>query len=106
MLIASIEWYVDVTDAARLHIIALLSPSVNFERIFAFAGTHNWTDIIRILRKLRPDNLLIPPEPENEARDLSDAVPSRRAQQLLKNYFNRSRWVSLEESIAEGISGA
>lgn len=106
MLIASIEWYVDVTDAARLHIIALLSPSVNFERIFAFAGTHNWTDIIRILRKLRPDNLLIPPEPENEARDLSDAVPSRRAQQLLKNYFNRSGWVSLEESIAEGISGA
>lgn len=52
------------------------------------------------------DNLLIPPEPENEARDLSDAVPSRRAKQLLKSYFNRSGWVSLEESIAEGISGA
>ncbi|KAJ5879023.1 hypothetical protein N7455_002488 [Penicillium solitum] len=100
------QWYVDVTDAARLHIIALLSPSVNSERIFAFADTHNWTDVIKILRKLRMDNLLIPPEPENEARDLSDAVPSRRAKQLLKSYFNRSGWVSLEESIAEGISGA
>ncbi|CAG8397788.1 unnamed protein product [Penicillium salamii] len=98
------QWYVDVADVARLHVAALLSPTVRFERIFAFAAPQNWTEIVRILRKLRPGNLMIPPEPENEGHDLSEVVPSKRANEILRDFFGRPGWISLEESIAEGIS--
>jgi hypothetical protein len=74
-----IEWYVDVTDAARLHVPVLHSPSVKLERIFAFAASQNWNDIIRVLRNLRPGNPLIPPIPEDEIQDLSDVLSSKRA---------------------------
>ena len=95
----------NAADAARLHVAALLSPDIKFERIFAFAAPHNWKEVIEILRKLRPDNSLIPPAPENPRRDLSDVIPSRRAEEILQRFFNRSGWVGLEESISEGISG-
>ncbi|OOQ90562.1 cinnamoyl-CoA reductase [Penicillium brasilianum] len=98
------QWFVNVADVARLHVAALLSPSVKFERIFAFAAPQNWTEIIRILRTLRPDNPSIPQEPEAEGQDLRIVAPSRRAEEILKSFFDRRGWVSLEESIAEGIS--
>ncbi|KAI9698119.1 MAG: hypothetical protein M1836_004121 [Candelina mexicana] len=99
------QWFVNVEDCARLHVIALLDPDVRSERIFAFAGKFNWTDIIGILRKLRPDNKLLPEPPANEGRDLSDVVLAPRAEQLLKNFFARSSWVGLEQSLADGIEG-
>ena len=85
--------------------VALLIPSVNGERIFAFAAPFNWTDIVKILRKLRPNNKVIPDPPPNEGRDLTEVVLSRRAEQLLCDFFGRSSWVGLEESIADGIEG-
>lgn len=88
-----------------MHVAALLSPALRFDRIFAFAAPQNWTEIVRILRKLRPDNSLIPPEPKNEGRDLSDVIFSKRAEDILKSFFNRPGWVGLEESINEGIAG-
>lgn len=96
------EWFVDVEDCARLHVIALLDPAVKSERIFAFAAPENWTDIIGILRKLRPQKHL-PDPPENEGRDLSDIRPSKRAEQLLHEFFGQPGWTSLEESLAIGI---
>jgi hypothetical protein len=87
-----------------LHVAALLSPSIKFERIFAFAAPQNWSEIIRILRTLRPDNSSIPKEPEAEGQDLRIVVPSKRAEEILKSFFDRPGWISLEESIAEGIS--
>lgn len=97
------EWYVDVQDTARIHVIALLAPAVTNERLFAFAGPHNWTDVIGIFRRLRPKRDL-PDPPTNEGRDLSDIQPSKRAEALLKEYFGRKGWTSLEESLSEGIA--
>lgn len=93
----------DVQDTARLHVIALLAPAVHDERIFAFASPYNWTDVLAILQKLRPQKKL-PKAPDNEGRDLSDVVPSKRAEALLKEYFGRPGWTSLEDSLAEGIA--
>jgi len=56
-----------------------------------------------ILHKLRPQNKRIPNAPENEGRDLSDVKPSKRAEQLLRSFFGRPGWTSLEESIAAGV---
>lgn len=94
----------NVRDSARLHVIALLDPNVQSERIFALAAPFNWTEIIGILRKLRPQNMLIPDPQENEGRDLSEIVPRQRAEQLLQEFFGRPGWTSLEETIATGIA--
>ncbi|PLB54020.1 cinnamoyl-CoA reductase [Aspergillus steynii IBT 23096] len=99
------QWYINVEDTARLHVAALLSPEFKNERIFAFAAPFTWTEIIGILRKLRPDNTLIPDAPENEGRDISEVVLAPRAEQLLKDFFGRPGWVSLEQSILEGLEG-
>ncbi|KID82316.1 aldehyde reductase II [Metarhizium guizhouense ARSEF 977] len=98
------QWYVDVQDTARLHVIGLLDPAVRDERLFAFAGPHNWTDVIQVFRRLCPQSKL-PPAPENEGRDLSDVKPAKRAEQLLGDFFGLPGWTSLEDSLADGIDG-
>uniref|UniRef100_A0A1Y1MV40 Uncharacterized protein n=1 Tax=Photinus pyralis TaxID=7054 RepID=A0A1Y1MV40_PHOPY len=98
------EWFVDVQDTARLHVIALLDPEVRDERLFAFAGPHNWTDVIEVLRRRCPQSKL-PPAPDNEGRDLSDVKPAKRAEQLLRDFFGVPGWTSLEDSLANGIDG-
>lgn len=98
-----IEWFVDVEDNARLHVCALLDSDIKHERIFAFAQPQNWTDVIGILRKLRPSNTSIPDPPENEGRDLTEVSLSKRAEQLLQDFFGQAGWTSLEDSLANGI---
>jgi hypothetical protein len=63
-------WYVNVEDAAHIHIAALLDPKLESERIFAMAAPFNWTDVVEIMRKLQPDNDKIPDPPANEGRNL------------------------------------
>ena len=95
----------DVRDTARLHVAALLDPTVQSERLFAFAGPYNWNDVIDILRKLRPKNKKIPTAPEGEGRDLSDLYEvSKRAEQLICSFFGIKGWTSLEDSLAAGIT--
>ena len=92
-------------DCARVHVAALLDPNVKSERLFAFAGPYNWTEVVGILRELRPENEHIPDAPEDEGRDLSDIRPCRRAEQLIKEFFGVSGWVSLRDSLEAGIVG-
>ncbi|KAL4892961.1 NAD dependent epimerase/dehydratase [Aspergillus ambiguus] len=98
------QWYVDVEDTARLHLIALLGEKVKAQRIFAFAGPKNWTDYIQILRELRPKNKLIPDPPANEGHDEAAILPAYKAEALLREFFGKG-WTSLEESLAAGIQG-
>ncbi|KAL1966625.1 hypothetical protein VTN77DRAFT_4036 [Rasamsonia byssochlamydoides] len=98
------QYFVDVRDNARLHIAALLDPNIHSERLFAFAHEFNWTDIIQLFRKLRPNNTRIPDPPANEGRDLSDIRPRKRAEEILRSFFGKS-WTGLEESFAAGIEG-
>lgn len=76
------EYYVDVVDTARLHAIALLAPSVRSQRIFAFAGPLNITDIISTLRVLRPDRKFDDP-PADEGQDFTEVAPAGKAERLL-----------------------
>ncbi|KIW24729.1 uncharacterized protein PV07_10424 [Cladophialophora immunda] len=98
------QWYIDVRDDARVHVAALLDPTVQNERLFAFAGPYNWTDVINILTKLRPNNTKIPKAPSEEGRDLTDIKGSKRAEDLIKSFFGVSGWTSLEDSLAAGIA--
>jgi hypothetical protein len=94
---------VDVEDVARLCIIGLLDINVKSERLFGFAGQANWTDIVRMLRELRPNNQRIPDPPKNEKRDNTRVVPRDRAEQLLKNFYGQAAWTPIRHSLENGI---
>jgi hypothetical protein len=99
------EYFCDVGDIARLHAVALLDPNTVSRRLFGFAVPVNLTEIIGLVRKLRPDNTLIPDPPVNEGKDLSEIVPAKEAEKLLRDFFGQEGWKSVEESISEGIEG-
>lgn len=97
------QWYVNVEDTARLHVIAALDTEVESERLWACAAPMNWVQIIGILQNLRPNNTLIPTAPIEEPKDYTEIVGSGRALQLLRAFFGISGWTSLEQSLESGI---
>ncbi|KAJ5143328.1 uncharacterized protein N7515_002115 [Penicillium bovifimosum] len=97
-----LPWFVDVEDTARLHAIALFSPKVRSERIFAAARPVTWGEVIGIIRRLQPGNSRIPVPPSQEEPTLGDVVPAERAEQLLREYFGQGGWTSLEDSLEGG----
>lgn len=44
------QYFVNVQDTARLHVIALIDPACNGERIFAFAAPFNVNDLLAVFR--------------------------------------------------------
>ncbi|PLB46252.1 NAD(P)-binding protein [Aspergillus steynii IBT 23096] len=98
------QWRVDVDDTARLHAIAVLHPGVVSERVFAASEPFSWARVVEILRRLRPQNKSIPDAPE-EAEKIFYVVPSQRAEDLIKEFYGRPGWTTLEESLEAGIEG-
>ncbi|QKX61985.1 uncharacterized protein TRUGW13939_09141 [Talaromyces rugulosus] len=98
------QYYIDVRDCARLHVAALLDTSIKDERIFGFVHEFNWTDVITLLRALRPDNKLIPDPPTNERRDRSLVKSKVRAEQIL-HFFSGRAWTGFNASVEAGIAG-
>lgn len=90
------QYFVDVQDVARLHVAAVIYPSVRGERIFAYAEPFNYDTILDILRKQNPEREFIP---NFEGRtDRSVIEPRGRAEQLLRD-MGRSGFTSLEDSV-------
>ncbi|KAF2167809.1 hypothetical protein M409DRAFT_53773 [Zasmidium cellare ATCC 36951] len=99
------QYMIDVIDDARLHVIAAaLDPSIKDQRIFAFHCPFNWTDIINIVKELRPNAKSIPKAPEGEQRDLSK-VPNEVGAELLKKWYGQNGYKSLKESVKENLEG-
>jgi len=94
------QYYVNVKDDARLHIVALIDPECNGKRIFAFAAPFNWNDVLAIFRKQNPGMNF--PEDGAFGRDLSE-VPNAEAERLLKKHYGKG-WTSLEESLEESTA--
>ncbi|KAJ5531745.1 hypothetical protein N7527_005138 [Penicillium freii] len=97
------QYFCDVIDIARLHVAALLDANTVSRRLFGFAAPVNLTDLISVVRKLRPNNTLIPEPPVDDGRDLSEVIPAKEAERLLWEFCGREGWTSLEESIAQGL---
>jgi hypothetical protein len=104
-LISKTEYFCDVGDIARLHAAALLDPKTVSRRLFGFANRFNLTEIIWIIRKLRPDNTFIPDPPVDDGSDLSEVIPAKDAEKLLQDFFGQEGWKSIEESISDGLEG-
>lgn len=88
---------VDVRDVGRLHVAALINPTVKSERIFAYSSPFNWNDVLEILRKVYPERQW----PENipdEGKDLSTIERRERSVELLKE-LGKDGFIPLEESV-------
>lgn len=95
------QWFVDVRDTARLHVIGLIDPSCANERLFAFAETYTWNQIFAIMRKQFPDRKIQDDWPKAEP-DLS-VIPNEDAIALLQKHYGHG-FVSLEDSIAANLA--
>ncbi|KAK5701420.1 hypothetical protein LTR17_022613 [Elasticomyces elasticus] len=94
------HWFVDVADTARLHVAALIAPSCDGQRVFAFAEPFNWNDVLGVFRKVRPGHTVM--EDTKMGRNLS-TVPNKDAEELLVKHFGKG-WTSFEESISDNIA--
>ena len=96
-----LEYFVNVADNARLHVAALTDPDIKNERLFGFAEPFNWNDILRVLRKLRP-NHKFSPDLEDNVTDESVVEQHGRAEEVLKRNFGQG-FRGLEETLEENI---
>lgn len=95
-----IEYFVDVRDTARLHIAALIDPSVKGERILGYCEPYNWSALLDILRKAYPDRKW-PENIANEAKDLTTVTKARARSVELLQALGRKDFISLEESVKD-----
>ncbi|KAL3472585.1 hypothetical protein BJX99DRAFT_235214 [Aspergillus californicus] len=79
------QHYVHVQDDARLHVIALINPAVQGERIFAVTGPFTLNDIVTEMRKLFPERTW--ESVADNGRDLSVFEGIDRAEKLLKEAY-------------------
>jgi len=97
------QYFVNVRDVARVHVAALIDPSVNAERLFAYAEPYNWNDVLGLFRKAFPEREFVK-DFEGLGRDLTVA-PSGSAEKSLK-VFGQDGWTGLEESVLETVKPA
>lgn len=94
------QWYINTSDDAKLHVIALTDPACNGERLFGFAGTYTYNEILDIFRKIDPSKDF--GEGVDLGKDLSE-VPNKAAEDLLKKHYGHG-WTDLEESIRQTLA--
>jgi nucleoside-diphosphate-sugar epimerase len=96
------QYYIDVQDCARLHIIGLAHPDLRGERIFAIAGPMNLNDIVKVLRKACPQREWA--DFPNDEKDLSAFEPMGRIEELLRESFGNG-FVGFEMDVLANAAG-
>lgn len=96
------EYYVHPEDTAKLHVAAAIDPSIQSERIFAFAEPFHWNQVLEIARSGRP-GVPTPENIDNDDRDLS-TVDTGSALRLLKEYYQQDGFLSLERGVLDVLS--
>ncbi|KAK2614900.1 hypothetical protein N8I77_001690 [Diaporthe amygdali] len=97
------QYYVNVQDTARLHVIALANPFVKDERVFAFARPFTFNDIVEVLRKQYPNNKW--DDVPDQRQDLSEIHPIKRAEELLEAAYGFC-FTGLEQSVKDNVVGS
>lgn len=95
-----LEYFVNVEDAALLHVAAGVLPQVRSQRIFAFGGKFCWDWILAIMRKIEPGRKL--PADFSGGEDQTEIVPRAKAEELLRE-MGRPGWTNLEDTIAQNV---
>jgi nucleoside-diphosphate-sugar epimerase len=93
------QYFIDVRDAARLHIAALINPETENERLWGFAEPYSWNSVLAIFRKLWPQKNFIEDLP-GLGWDES-IIPTESALKALKDVFGQNGWTGIETSLRE-----
>lgn len=96
------QWYVDVRDAARLHVAAAVLKDVEGERVFGFAEPYTWPAVAEVMEKEMGKKCGVSVKDKGE--DLSTCwAPRRRAGELLVKLGRNEGWVKFEESVRANV---
>ncbi|KAL5332432.1 NAD(P)-binding protein [Aspergillus crustosus] len=98
------QYFVDAQDLARLHAIALLSPTVKSERLFGLAAPYTWQELVDSLRELRPDSKTLVTNVPANREGFVQIVTTERSRELLEEFFGQKGWTSLKDSLESGIT--
>ena len=98
------QWFVDVADDAKVHVAALIDKTVANDRIYAFAETFDWNDVIDAVKKARPEATTISEKLPPHGKDLSE-VDNVQGAELLRKWFGQDGWKTLEDSVKENLEG-
>jgi nucleoside-diphosphate-sugar epimerase len=94
------QWFIDVRDAAKLHVGALLDRETEGERLWGFAEGYNWNTILGVFRKIWPEKKFVEGV---EGLGWMDIVPpTESAVRVLRNVYGREEWVGLERTLRDG----
>ncbi|KAJ2983112.1 hypothetical protein NQ176_g930 [Zarea fungicola] len=96
------QWYVDVEDAALLHLAALTLDDVRNERLLGFAGQYSWTQIVEILHRRFPQLSTVPASVDEPAVDCGRVDNSRSLEVLTR--LKGDGFTSLEETIVKAVN--
>ncbi|PVH82817.1 hypothetical protein DL98DRAFT_585983 [Cadophora sp. DSE1049] len=97
------QYYVDVQDAARLHVAAVKFSDVADQRIFAQAKPYNWNEVLAILRELRPKQNL-PDDIPDPGKDVTKVDNAGAGAEALLVRMGRPGFVGLRETLEESLT--
>lgn len=93
---------INVTDDARLHVIAAIDKTVSNERILAFDEPFNCNKLADIIEKITGRKTI--EQDPNELEDLS-VVDNARGAELLQKWWGQKGYQGLFESVKQNIEG-
>ncbi|KAM0810685.1 putative Aldehyde reductase [Seiridium cardinale] len=93
---------VNVQDVAALHVAAALDPDVKGERLLAWGEPINLNMVLDLLRRQYPERKFIEDGPPQQLC-LATIEDEDHLLGLLKKWGGRDGWISLEQSVREGM---
>ncbi|KAL2075841.1 hypothetical protein VTL71DRAFT_784 [Oculimacula yallundae] len=97
------QWYVNMTDVARLHLAAAIDATITNERFLAAAAPFNWNELVDVVQKIAPD-AKVAAHLEDPSIDIG-VVDNQPGAEALKKWFGQDGWTGLEVSIRENLEG-
>lgn len=102
---------VDVSDCAKLFLIALLDSTVKNERLYAYDEKFTWCQVLDIMSELRPKDAarLEKLKIKDEVADAT-TVDNQLGGELLKKWYAQDGdhgrgWIGLKHSVQENMKG-
>ncbi|KAK3044432.1 hypothetical protein LTS18_001301 [Coniosporium uncinatum] len=100
MMMVKPGWFVDVVDAARLHVAGLVDEGVQGERLYGFAHEFIWDDVLKVMREMEPEGTFL--GDFGMERDGVEVRTRDRAEAVLKECFGTG-WTSLKDSVTRNV---
>ncbi|KAL7946727.1 hypothetical protein V8C42DRAFT_364041 [Trichoderma barbatum] len=96
-----VSFHANVRDVAALHVAAALDPEIKGERFFAWAKPLTINVVLEMLRGMYPDHSFVDDVPDKIMSPITK--DDTYALSVLKKWTGREDWISLEETVREGM---